>query len=206
MKENEDKVRRPKQSRSIQTKESILKASMELFSTKGYHNTNTKEIAALAGVSTGSFYSYYVDKRAVFIEALNLYYQEFHDHLSLALGEMSPGYGDKYAAISHLIDSMVAAHEVFTQFHIELAVMYHSDSEIKAQMDEQYQLGRQLTEKYLTQWGDELQTTDLEAASVVVFELLTRVVDIIVYEPQLMDPNRIKKELITMVLGYLFGK
>ncbi|MFD1909576.1 TetR/AcrR family transcriptional regulator [Paenibacillus rhizoplanae] len=59
MGETEDKIRTPQQERSIRTKEAIIRAAMQLFSDKGFYQTNTKEIAAAAGVSTGSFYSYF---------------------------------------------------------------------------------------------------------------------------------------------------
>ncbi|MGG6310457.1 TetR/AcrR family transcriptional regulator [Paenibacillus macerans] len=201
---NEEKVRLPRQSRSIKTKESILKAAMELFSTKGYHNTNTKEIAAMAGVSTGSFYSYFVDKRAVFIEALKLYNKEFKDRLYQSLGKMDLEHSDKYAALSRFIDGMVDAHQVFNEFHSELALMYHSDPEVKALMDEQYQGGRLMTEMNINKWKDQLRVTDINAASIVVFETLNRLVDVIVFEQHDLDPARLKKESVDMIISYLF--
>ncbi|MFD2875274.1 TetR family transcriptional regulator [Paenibacillus rhizoplanae] len=49
MGETEDKIRTPQQERSIRTKEAIIRAAMQLFSDKGFYQTNTKEIAAAAG-------------------------------------------------------------------------------------------------------------------------------------------------------------
>ncbi|MFD1176551.1 TetR/AcrR family transcriptional regulator [Paenibacillus puldeungensis] len=201
---SKDKVRRPRQSRSIKTKQSILKAAMELFSQKGYHKTNTKEIAALAGVSTGSFYSYYVDKRAVFLDALKLYHQEFNDRLIPSLGAMKLKEGNRVELISHFIDSLVDAHEVFTEFHAELEVMYHSDPEVKEFSDKQIQYSRELTASYMEEWKDELQVTDIKAASIIVFEVINRIVDVIVFESQDLDTAHLKKELVDMISHYLF--
>lgn len=200
------KVRRPKQPRSVQTKEAILQAAMELFSEKGFHHTNTKEIAARAGVSTGSFYSYYIDKRAVFIETLSVYNNEFQQLLLRSLNEFGMSeFKAPEQMMTHFLDSMIAAHGVYTQFHQELAVMYHSDTEIQAIMNRQYQKGLEMTQTYLLQWNEELRTKDIEAASVLMFETLNRVVDVIVfseYQPDFAD--RIKSELVQMVTGYLF--
>ena len=55
-------TRIPRQERSIGKKLQITEAGLKLFSEKGYHNTNTKEIAAEAGVSVGTFYAYFEDK------------------------------------------------------------------------------------------------------------------------------------------------
>ncbi len=66
-------VREPKQKRSIEKKERIIKAGYELFAADGYFNTNTAEIAKAAGVSTGIVYGYFHDKRDILLEALDIY-------------------------------------------------------------------------------------------------------------------------------------
>lgn len=66
-------IREPKQKRSIEKKERIIKAGYDLFAKKGYFNTNTAEIAKAAGVSTGIVYGYFHDKRDILLEALDNY-------------------------------------------------------------------------------------------------------------------------------------
>ena len=53
-----------------ETKEQIKKAAFQLFSQKGIHGTNSKEIAKKAGVSIGSFYSYFKNKKILLLEIL----------------------------------------------------------------------------------------------------------------------------------------
>ncbi|MCE1252432.1 MAG: TetR/AcrR family transcriptional regulator [Anaerolineae bacterium] len=55
--------RRPTQARSIQTYEKIMGAGEKLFIRDGFHNILADDIAREAGVSVGSFYSYFKDKR-----------------------------------------------------------------------------------------------------------------------------------------------
>jgi AcrR family transcriptional regulator len=57
----------PKQARSRQTKEKIIKAAIELFQERGYEKTTSNDIAAAAGVSIGSFYVYFTDKRQLLL-------------------------------------------------------------------------------------------------------------------------------------------
>ena len=52
-------IREPRQERSIEKKNKIIRAGYELFSEVGYYNTNTAEIARRAGVSTGIVYGYF---------------------------------------------------------------------------------------------------------------------------------------------------
>jgi AcrR family transcriptional regulator len=57
----------PKQARIKQTKEKIIQAAIHLFQERGYEKTTSNDIAALAGVSVGSFYTYFTDKRQVLL-------------------------------------------------------------------------------------------------------------------------------------------
>lgn len=66
-------IREPKQKRSIEKKNKIIDAGLELFSKKGYHNTNTVEIAKLAGVSIGALYSYFKDKKSIYIDSFEFF-------------------------------------------------------------------------------------------------------------------------------------
>jgi AcrR family transcriptional regulator len=49
----------------------IIEAAMRVFSRKGFHKTNVRDITADAGISTGAFYLYFSGKRAVFREAMD---------------------------------------------------------------------------------------------------------------------------------------
>lgn len=202
--ENETKIRIPRQERSIKTKEAILQAAMELFSEKGYHGTNTKEIAAAAGVSTGSFYSYYKDKRAVFLDSLIIYFKTLLGRIETYLAEINFSTMDKHEFILEVIDSLIFSHQVFTEFHKELQVMYHSDPEVQALMDEQFDLGRRRTLEYLLMNPEELKVDHVEAASIIVFEALNSVVDMLVFAPQNADADQLKNELAKMIVNYLY--
>jgi TetR/AcrR family transcriptional regulator, mexJK operon transcriptional repressor len=57
----------PKQARSKQTKEKIVQAAILLFQERGYEKTTSNDIAAEAGVSVGSFYVYFTDKRQLLL-------------------------------------------------------------------------------------------------------------------------------------------
>lgn len=74
-------TRIPVQKRSIEKKEKIITAGFELFCEKGYYKTNTIEIAKRAGVSTGALYSYFSDKRQIFIESFHQYLESISKKL-----------------------------------------------------------------------------------------------------------------------------
>lgn len=67
----ERKTRKPTQKRSVEKYEKIIAAAFKLFNEKGYYNTTTVDIANEANVATGSVYSYFDDKKDIYIEILN---------------------------------------------------------------------------------------------------------------------------------------
>jgi AcrR family transcriptional regulator len=59
-----------KQARALETRQALIDAAARLFAKRGYEPTQTPDIAAEAGVSTGAFYRYFRDKHAILLEAL----------------------------------------------------------------------------------------------------------------------------------------
>ena len=47
-------------------RDTIIEAAEELFSKHGYHNTQVMDIVKAVGMSAGTFYNYFKDKRDLF--------------------------------------------------------------------------------------------------------------------------------------------
>jgi len=60
----------PKQERAQQKRKALIESGYALFNSKGYEQTTAKEIAAHAGVATGTFYRYFSDKRQLLMSLL----------------------------------------------------------------------------------------------------------------------------------------
>ena len=56
------------QDRARRTYEALLEAARRVFAERGYEATGTPEIAAAAGVAVGTFYRYFDDKLACYLE------------------------------------------------------------------------------------------------------------------------------------------
>jgi len=67
----------PKQKRALEKRRALLQSGRELFIEKGYEQTNAKEIAAHAGVATGTFYRYFTDKRQLMMSLLDDQVEKF---------------------------------------------------------------------------------------------------------------------------------
>ncbi len=57
---------RGSEKRKEETREKIISAACELFSKYGYHNTQVMDIVKAVGMSAGTFYNHYKDKRDIF--------------------------------------------------------------------------------------------------------------------------------------------
>ena len=68
--EDGDLPREPQQARSRASRDALLEAAADLFARRGYTGTNTKDIAAQAGVSVGTLYFYFKDKRQILVTML----------------------------------------------------------------------------------------------------------------------------------------
>lgn len=71
----------PKQARSKKTKEKIVQAAIELFQERGYEKTTSNDIASEAGVSVGSFYVYFTDKRQLLLAIFDRLADELYKNI-----------------------------------------------------------------------------------------------------------------------------
>lgn len=121
-----ESIREPKQKRSIEKKERIIKAGYALFAEKGYFNTNTAEIAKAAGVSTGIVYGYFHDKRDILLEALDIYIRiVFGPVFELLDGFSDP---DFIKIVPRVIDYAVEAHRENKAMHSTLHALSAEDA------------------------------------------------------------------------------
>ena len=111
-------IREPRQERSIEKKNKIIKASYELFSEVGYYGTNTAEIAKKAGVSTGIIYGYFRDKRDILISVLEIYIEKAFAPLFTMI--------DKLKAPVELEDFVKQFTELIIKSHVNNAKMHEA--------------------------------------------------------------------------------
>src|SRR5271154_4085726 len=80
--------RQPKQRRARQTVEAVLDAVSRVLKREGVKAVTTNRIAEVAGVSIGSVYQYFPDKRAIFVALHERHIQEIDrlvEHASSSL-------------------------------------------------------------------------------------------------------------------------
>jgi AcrR family transcriptional regulator len=211
MENEQTKARVPVQSRGIQTKNSIINAAKELFEEKGYHGTNSKEIAARAGVATGTFYSYFEDKKPVFFEVIRNYYREITETVlsSSALDIFTMEIRkkeDMKRMIHELIRALYSAHRISPKLHREITAMFYSDPEVETAIKEEDENTVNAVRALLLKMSGRLAVKDIDAAVEVILRSSEEVIHRLrMFENKTPD-ERILSELEDMLYKYLFVK
>ena len=195
------KTRIPQQKRSIETKRRILLAAKDQFAKNGFHGTNAKEIASAAGVSVGSFYSYFKDKKELFME---IFKEHIEEKVVRILGEHQVDPNNRKESVYRLIKAMLEAHEPYPQFHREVLAMRYSDPEVEAVFTEmdQHSLGHVVL--FIEQFRDKLRIKDIHTAARIISAAVEEVICSITIFGADQEADRLIDGLADMIHRYLF--
>src|SRR5271155_2757635 len=100
--------RRPQQRRARETVESVLDAVIRILKRKGPGAMTTNRIAEVAGVSIGSVYQYFPDKRAIFVALHERHVEDIDRMVETKLVEHAASSLDDL--IRAMVEAMVEAH------------------------------------------------------------------------------------------------
>ncbi len=125
----EIEIRKPQQKRSIEKKNKIILAGLDLFIKHGYYKTNTTEIAKLAGVSVGTLYSYFADKKDIYIAAFEYYLNTHALPIINQLAEIPESISLKIV-VEKMIDAFLALYSGTKNAMLELTTTMSIDPEI----------------------------------------------------------------------------
>jgi len=109
------KRRRPRQTRARQTVEAILDAVMKVIKHDGIGAVTTNLIAEVAGVSIGSVYQYFPDKRAIFTALHQRHVEQIERLVVSKLVEHAASPLD--VLVRAMVEAMVDAHAIDPELH-----------------------------------------------------------------------------------------
>ncbi len=198
-------IRTPKQQRGIETKKQIIKAAFKLFAEKGIHGTNSKEIAKKAGVSIGSFYSYFKNKKNLLLEMLEDYVEQHYRAVWQTLSNLSIGELDR-SNIKKIIQGAFKAYDISPEFHRQTHALRYSEPDIKRIYDrererEVYQI------QYLIEKNIDSLTgiKDPQAMAMVIHNAVENVAHTVKFLGTGIEEERLVAALADMI-GLLVGK
>lgn len=196
-------VRIPRQQRSMQTKSRIMKAAFQLFARKGIHGTNSKEIVEKAGVSIGSFYSYFKNKKTLLLEML----EEFLDRVYLTIWKQVDSHMVREFGredIKVIIENVFKAYAISPEFMRQTHALRYSDPDIKRLFDRERSKEVAQIQYVIETNADRLRAKDPYAAAIVIHNAVECVAHSASFLGPKIDESRLIDELTDMIYNYVF--
>ncbi len=194
------RVRIPRQKRSRERMVRITEAARDLFARKGLNGTSSNEIAREAGVSIGTFYSYFENKRTLFLKILD-------GHLHAFITDIYSLETDDTISVKDNIGQHIRkAFSVFDRhasFHREALVLKFSDADVKKLFDkveqEQLLIISELIKPYCTRKDPET----LMEVSKVMHSAVESIAHSVKFLDSPMSTERLIDELTEMIYRYV---
>ena len=115
-------------------RQAIVRAAIQAFSHKGYHQTKVQDITESIGISTGTFYIYFQNKRDVFVEVIDEIFRTIVGEAAQELREEESPYRrlvirgevfyrnySKYNEILHQLRAEMADEDLWPQGRVKQA-------------------------------------------------------------------------------------
>ncbi|MBD2594483.1 TetR/AcrR family transcriptional regulator [Nostoc spongiaeforme FACHB-130] len=192
--------RQPKQKRSQQRVEKILKAAAEVFAEVGYEAATTHQIAAKAETAIGSLYQFFPDKLAIFhaLEAIHM------ERVTAILSKIMQS-TEKHQSLSEFIEFTVDIHAQYFADPIPRVVyiQYFVAPELFKLFDETFD--KQLIQQFAAffrQWNPDLTLEKSELLS----ETVHRTYNALLLNALKQDESKrqaLYAELKTLLIAYL---
>ena len=197
-------IRKPQQKRSIEKKRKIILAGLELYIKNGYYKTNTTEIAKLAGVSIGTIYSYFADKKEIYIAAFEYYLNTNAIPIINQLSEI-PQNTNLKTVVEAMIDTFLKLYNDTSNAMLELTTTMSLDEEISryfCDFESQYFL--KFAEVFQKRQDTSACTTEKIYLAYTLLDLLG--LENSNYKHSHINFETLKKEVVHMIINTLTSK
>ena len=211
MSEQKQKARTPVQKRGIETKGKIIEAAEALFAEKGYHKTNALEIAARAGVATGSFYGYFNNKKEVLIEVIRRFFAITSEKVLNAYSiteqdNPADNYREGRNLVHFMLQALYESHDINPALHREFLAMVLLDREIEDLNREEELKVIAFMASLLASYREHIRVTDIEAAATLLYRVSEEIIHRIRILGADISSDRLLAELEDMVCRYLLSE
>jgi AcrR family transcriptional regulator len=192
--------RRPQQRRAQQTVEAVLDAAVRLMKRKGSDSLTTNRIAEVAGVSIGSVYQYFPDKRAIFIALHERHVAQIDRVIAATLIEhaASPIETIMRAVIEAMIDAHTDDPELYELLQHEVPHRADCSQDFAIRLHGAFRLA-------LSSRAHELRKArDLDKAAFIVTHMVDSLAHgAVLRRPQGLSLRAAKEEAVRALLAYL---
>jgi AcrR family transcriptional regulator len=192
--------RKPTQARAKLTVDAILDAVLRLLKREGHKAMTTNRIAEAAGVSIGSVYQYFPNKRAIFISLHERHLSEIDRTVQSKLAEHAASPLD--VLIRAMVDAMIEAHapdpELYEMLQTEVPHRAGGSRDFALRLEGAFRLA-------LSSHRDEVTTTaDLETMVFIVANMVDGLShSALLRRPRSLSLPKAKAAVTQAILAYL---
>lgn len=194
------RVRIPRQKRSMERKVRIMEAARDLFAAKGLNRTSSNEIAREAGVSIGTFYSYFENKRTLFLEILENHLETFVTDIYTMKTDETISIKDN---IREHIQKAFAVFGLHASFHKEALVLKFSDPDVKKLFDKVEQEQLLIISELVKPYCKRKDPESLKEVSKVMHSAVENIAHSVKFLDSPLDTDRLIDELTEMIYQYV---
>jgi AcrR family transcriptional regulator len=183
----------------------LAQSAFELFADTGFSNVNLDQIAARAGVTKGSLYWHYKNKKALILAACQHYYRQWQQEVQAAIARASDPQERLQRALTFSVDSCIIdrRNRLFTT---GIFMLMQEDADVRASWTQFYSSVREfyvglVTAVYLRgmpEGGDARRDTDLMLEAMEGLKLRAG------FEPHIAAPLE-RRAIVDSLLG-IFGR
>jgi AcrR family transcriptional regulator len=197
-------TRTPVQPRAREKRKKILDAAFELFSERGYDAVGMRDVAAEAGVSIGTVYAYFVDKKRTFIEVFTLYSAELERSFFNQIDRNLPDDLDMEVFIHGVITRYFEIVNSRRKLHRDCVIMSFLDDEVGSIYAELERRGEEaVVGAFFGRFRDRIDVVDTLAAQFVVHKAIDEIVQYLLFYDVPIDRDRVFRETARMIARYL---
>ncbi len=120
--------------KAAETRQRLLMATIEQVSARGYHNVTADDIAKACGMSTGSAYRYFKNKKEMLLAAIDFGYANIQT-LSQTTDNRLEEFSTPEEMLAYALERFYILHKKYYSMHEELESLRHSDAEVRAAYD-----------------------------------------------------------------------
>lgn len=201
---NENTVRVPQQARSIKKRNRVVDAALTLFGEKGFQGTNAKEVARKAGVSVGTFYAYFTDKKALLLEILARHMADVDTSVFAELQDMAQNGATGREIMRRVVRLGHESHHHSPDLLRVMLAMRYTDEDFTRVADAENKAMIAKITRLLAAMGKHLRVTDMDAAAQVVSNAFEETMHSVAVFGTDIDRDRLYEALADMTAVYLF--
>lgn len=202
--------RPPRQQRALATLAAIHEAALRILDSEGEQAFNTNRVAAVAGVSVGTLYRYFPNKEAIIDSLCNeLLHRSLEEMTAISERSIELARHSLDAVVRQIVEAEVARHRrilrLLKSFYRDIHWHYDYEQHVLSNLPERMHTAEWLR-RVLNKYRAELVVTDpVFAARVAVHMIEGTVHSALSREPELIDDDRLVRELAAAVMRYLRG-